>query len=259
MYLNGNPIRLIHETVSRFSRGPRGIVRVPVIKGDWASSEGRLVLGFVLIVVSGARITRRLAGFSVADRVVRMVGRRIVFAGLGVGPGPIVTLGVVELMAARFAPGRIRGVRGPGRVQDGSRSRGRDEDDGEDAQQGIYQFDASYKGHRNPGDSLSCTVIEMITAASKPIQCRRALGPRDGRLGRPRLGPRIGPIVPGGVVRGAGRPPAVRPAGTRGPPVDRVRPPPRDEPAPRPRRLRERDRRARPREPEPDPLGRPRP
>src|SRR5437867_10157541 len=144
MYLNGNPIRLIHETVSRFSRGPRGIVRVPVIKGDWASSEGRLVLGFVLIVVSGARITRRLAGFSVADRVVRMVGRRIVFAGLGVGPGPIVTHGVVELVAARFAPGRIRGVRGPGRVQDGSRSRGRDEDDGEDAQQGIYQFDPSY-------------------------------------------------------------------------------------------------------------------
>src|SRR5256884_1253243 len=164
MYLNGNPIRLIHETVSRFSRGPRGIVRVPVIKGDWASSEGRLVLGFVLIVVSGARFTRCLAGLSVADRVVRMVGRRIVFAGLGVGPGPIVTLGVVELVAARFAPGRIRGVRGPGRVQDGSRSRGRDEDDGEDAQQGIYQFDASYKGHRDPGDSLSCTVIEMITA-----------------------------------------------------------------------------------------------
>jgi len=95
-------------------------------------------------VVSGARFTRRLAGFSVADRVVRVVGRRIVFAGLGVGPGPIVTLGVVELVAARFAPGRIRGVRGPGRVQDGSRSRGRDEDDGEDAQQGIYQFDTSY-------------------------------------------------------------------------------------------------------------------
>jgi len=119
-------------------------MRNSAIKGDWASSEGRLVLGFVLIVVSGARITRRLAGFSVADRVVRMVGRRIVFAGLGVGPGPIVTHGVVELVAARFAPGRIRGVRGPGRVQDGSRSRGRDEDDGEDAQQGIYQFDTSY-------------------------------------------------------------------------------------------------------------------
>src|SRR5205807_2456141 len=120
-YLKGNPIHLISRTSARFSRGLRGIVRVPAIKGDWASSEGRLVLGFVLIVVSGARITRRLAGFSVADRVVRMVGRRIVFAGLGVGPGPIVTLGVVELVAARFAPGRIRGVRGPGRVQDGRR------------------------------------------------------------------------------------------------------------------------------------------
>ncbi len=145
MYLNGNPIRLAQETVRPVgSRGACEIVPDSVIKGDWASSEGRLVLGFVLIVVSGARITRRLAGFSVADRVVRMVGRRIVFAGLGVGPGPIVTLGVVELVAARFAPGRIRGVRGPGRVQDGSRSRGRDEDDGEDAQQGIYQFDTSY-------------------------------------------------------------------------------------------------------------------
>src|SRR5437660_11702756 len=108
--------------------------------------------------------------------------------------------------------------------------------------------------NRDPGDSLSCTVIEMITALSKRIQCRRALGPRDGRLG----GPCLGPIVPGGVVRGAGRPPAVRPAETRGPPVDRVRPAPRDEPAPRPRRLRDRDRGARPREPEPDPLGSPR-
>src|SRR2546430_12049679 len=78
--------------------------------------------------------------------------------------------------------------------------------------------------------------------------------PRDGRL----EGPRLGPIVQGGVVRGAGRPPAVRPVGTRGPPVDRVRLAPRDEPAPRPRRLRERDRGARPREPEPDPLGGPR-
>ena len=136
---------------ARFRRGAREIVRDSVIKGDWASSEGRLVLGFVLIVVSGARITRRLAGFSVADRVVRMVGRRIVFAGLGVGPGPIVTLGVVELVAARFAPGRIRGVRGPGRVQDGSRSRGRDEDDGEDAQQGIYQFDTSYEATATRG------------------------------------------------------------------------------------------------------------
>src|SRR2546425_1933983 len=183
-----------------------------------------------------------------------MVGRRIVFAGLGVGPGPIVTLGVVELVAARFAPGRIRGVRGPGRVQDGSRSRGRDEDEGEDAQQGIYQFDASYHSYSDPGDSLSCTVIEMITAASKRIQYGRSLGPRDGRLG----GPCLGPIVPGGVVRGAGRPPAGRPAETGGPLLDRVRPPPRDEPAPRPRRLRECDRRARPRESEPDPLGGPR-
>src|SRR2546423_4179510 len=144
MYLNGNPIRLTQETVSPvLSKASRDRARFGN-KGGLASSEGRLVLGFVLIVVSGARITRRLAGFSVADRVVRMVGRRIVFAGLGVGPGPIVTLGVVELVAARFAPGRIRGVRGPGRVQDGSRSRGRDEDEGEDAQQGIYQFDTSY-------------------------------------------------------------------------------------------------------------------
>src|SRR2546429_9639236 len=196
MYLNGNPIRLIHETVSRFSRGPRGIVRVPVIKGDWASSEGRLVLGFVLIVVSGARFTRRLAGFSVADRVVRVVGRRIVFAGLGVAPGPIVALGVVELVAARLAPGRVRGGRGPGRMQDASRTRGRDEDEGEAAQQGIYQFDASCNDHRDPGDSLSCTVVEMITSLSKPIHYRRALGSRNGRL----EGPGLRPIVPGGVA-----------------------------------------------------------
>src|SRR6266566_7734338 len=125
---------------SRFGRVASEIVPDSAIKGDWASSEGRLVLGFVLIVVSGARFTRRLAGFSVADRVVRVVGRRIVFAGLGVAPGPIVALGVVELVAARLAPGRVRGVRGPGRMQDDSRTRGRDEDEGEDAQQGIYQF-----------------------------------------------------------------------------------------------------------------------
>src|SRR5437879_8951405 len=134
-------------------------------------------------------------------------------------------------------------------MQDDSRTRGRDEDEGEDAQQGIYQFDASCHDHPDPGDSLSCTVVEMITAISKPIHYRRALGPRNGRL----EGPGLGPLVPGGVARGAGPPPAGPSPRTRGPPVDRVRPAPWDELAPCPRRLRERDRGARPRESEPDP------
>src|SRR5437879_13482194 len=109
-------------------------------------------------------------------------------------------------------------------MQDDSRTRGRDEDEGEDAQQGIYQFDALCDGHRDPGDSLSCTVVEMITAASKPIHYRRALGSRNGSMGRPCRGT----IVPGGVARGAAGPPAARSGWTRGPPVDRVRSAPWD-------------------------------
>src|SRR5438552_5942551 len=138
-------------------------MRNSAIRGDWASLEGRLVLGFVLIVVAGARFTRRLAGFSVADRVVRVVGRRVVLAGLVMGPGPIVSLAVVELVAARLAIGRIRGIRGACRMQGDARSHRRDKGDGEDGHQGVRHVGSSCANDRRRKDNPSYTVVEVIT------------------------------------------------------------------------------------------------
>src|SRR5207249_319616 len=81
-------------------------------------------------------------------------------------------------------------------------------------------------------------------------------GPRRPR--RPRLGGGVPDLSAGPSRPLAGAPRTAAPARLGGPPVDRLRPPARDEPAPHPHRLREPGRRAWPRDPGPPPVGRPR-
>src|SRR5437870_2487400 len=127
------------------------------------SSGGRPVLGFVQIVVRGLIVAPDFAGFPIADGVVRVVGRRVVLAGLVMGPGPIVSLAVVELVAARLAIGRVRGIRGACRMQGDARSHRRDQGDSEDGHQGVRHFGSSCANDRRRKDNPSYTVVEVIT------------------------------------------------------------------------------------------------
>src|SRR5438552_5836161 len=205
-------------------------MRNSAIRGDWASLEGRLVLGFVLIVVAGARFTRRLAGFSVAHRVVRMVGRRVVLAGLVVGPGPIVSLAVVELVAARFAVGRIRGIRGACRMQGDARSHRRDQGDSEDGHQGVRHFGSSCANDRRRKDNPSYTVVEVITtrglgrelypAATSGSTAIVRGNPAGVRTARTRSDPTMGPGESAKALGCREREERIGPAERSGTPVD---------------------------------------
>src|SRR5881396_157092 len=167
------------------------------------SSGGRPVLGFVQIVVRGLIVAPDFAGFPIADGVVRMVGRRVVLAGLVMGPGPIVSLAVVELVAARLAIGRVRGIRGACRMQGDARSHRRDQGDGEDGHQGVRHFGSSCANDRCRKDNPSYTVVEVITtrrlgrelylAATSGSTAIFRGNPEGVRTARTRSDPTMGP------------------------------------------------------------------